>query len=545
MIKILKAAGLKEWGVIPRYVSTNNSNTLGPIPELDGVVPPPEKASNIMPELTDVDPGHPMFQSKNKPTVKVVPIPEESSINQNALDQGVNITTDDSAFEASNYKDDAKTYLHPGSNVLYTVDQNKQLVDIYGRPAPMSIQSEWNNKQAGVSNKADGTERTEMVVKEFKPKSIAELEAEALALKKKANIEVKNTGVVSETTITDIAKNNGITAQVTKKAENQEIKRQVEAVDNFNKIEDDYNTAKNNALSVGVTSFPTMSEWMKKQGLDRKDVNTTLSITNTLDTVNTDKIFENTGLPNINDLSTTNKNKVVKDEKANTLLKEITARTNAYNVSKTTTEESAEKALKLKNEKDKGKSLNQSKGFFAELFGDLIDKKELGRMAVMYAGSRALGNSHEGSLGFAAVNYIKRIDTKAANREKTALTLIAKGKHTTASIAAYKKSGDENDLILVGAPINSTGKDKYLFHPILKKKILVREFKQNNNVYWSADGGKSPVSGAWTSDGTAVRGSKDFMAYTAKAIPILRDVLNDDKKQYDKDKVDFKRWYCN
>ena len=313
-----------------------------------------------------------MFQSKNKPTVKVVPIPEESSINQNALDQGVNITTDDSAFEASNYKDDAKTYLHPGSNVLYTVDQNKQLVDIYGRPAPMSIQSEWNNKQAGVSNKADGTERTEMVVKEFKPKSIAELESEALALKKKANIEVKNTGVVSETTITDIAKNNGITAQVTKKAENQEIKRQVEAVDNFNKIEDDYNTAKNNALSVGVTSFPTMSEWMKKQGLDRKDVNTTLSITNTLDTVNTDKIFENTGLPNINDLSTTNKNKVVKDEKANTLLKEITARTNAYNVSKTTTEESAEKALKLKNEKDKGKSLNQSKGFFAELFGDRL-----------------------------------------------------------------------------------------------------------------------------------------------------------------------------
>jgi hypothetical protein len=241
--------------------------------------------------------------------------------------------------------------------------------------------------------------------------------------------------------------------------------------------------------------------------------------------------------PNQNQITNTQKKDIVKDEKANTLLKEITARTNAYNVSKTTTEESAEKALKLKNEKDKGKSLNQSKGFFAELFGDLIDTKELARMAVMYAGSRALGNSHEGSLGFAAVNYIKRIDTKAANREKTALTLIAKGKHTTASIAAYKKSGDENDLILVGAPINSTGKDKYLFHPILKKKILVREFKQNDNVYWSADGGKSPVSGKWTSDGTSVRGSEDFRAYTAKAIPLLRDVLKDDKKQYDKDKT--------
>ena len=483
------------------------------IPELDGVVPIPKES--------------------------VVPIPKESSVNQNALNQGVNITTDDSAFEASNYKDDAKTYLHPGTNVLYTINENKQLVDISGTLAPMNIQYEWNNKQAGESNKAEGTERTDMVVNEFRTKSIAELESEALALKEKANKEVEEKGVVNKDTITAIAKNNGITAQVTKKAENQEIKRHGYAVDNFNKIEDDYNTAKNNALSVGVTSFPTMTEWMKKQGLDNKDVNTTLSITNTLDRVNTDELFQNKGLPNIKELNKKAQNEVVKNEKALTLLQTIAAKTAAAAKAETSTHSETNTTTAVENSGETGKgNLKKAESMFESLFGDLFDMKELARMAVMYTGSRLLGSSHNGALGFSAVNYLKRIDSKAAGRKKTADTLLAKGKHTSASIADYSKSGDMNDLILIGVPINATGNDKYYYHPTIKKKRLAREYKQGDSTYWSFDGGKSRIHNTWTSDGSNVRNSDEYQAKVMKSTKDITEVLKEFQVREDAGKVE-------
>ena len=196
------------------------------------------------------------------------------------------------------------------------------------------------------------------------------------------------------------------------------------------------------------------------------------------------------------------------------------------------TEENTTKAVE--NAGDEGETtVQKATSFLSELFGDLIDKKELGRMAVMYAGSRLLGGSHMGSLGWAAKNYINRVDTKAANIEKTANALISKGKHTTASIAKYKKSGDLNDLILIGTPINSTGEDKYFYHPKLKKKVLAYKYKQGDNVFWSVDGGKSKIPTTWTTDGTAVRGSADYQSYITKTVPMLTNILKDDKKTYD------------
>tara|TARA_R110000796_G_scaffold53474_1_gene125457 strand:- start:1583 stop:5143 length:3561 start_codon:yes stop_codon:yes gene_type:complete len=572
--KVFAAAGQPNWDgarTIPVVYNGNPSNQIDQltydVPELDGTIPPPGKASNIMPELTDVSPGHAMFN--NKPTVKEGMT--DAYMNQGLGEEdlgpylGENSGQGDSAFSVpaltgipsghAMFQPENKPTVKEGMTDAY-MNQGLEGEDLTGpylgeNSGQGDLAFDYQDKLAKYKNEnkeafAVGNDRD-------KARKFKEFTHKAMNLRKE--LEFLDP-------VEDAAEYNSVSAllaqaeaKASKFTESAAVVAEVEKQDNANKLIEQNKTEikvlENNKKNVtDLTILAKINKKISDLKVENKDKAKETTYTIEEEDKYSDKDFGmytgtkqfqekiiKKALPNVNALNTKNKKEVIKNEKTNTLLKEIIARTNAYNVSKTTTEESTKKALKLKNEKDKGKSLNQSKGFFAELFGDLIDTKELARMAVMYAGSRALGNSHEGSLGFAAVNYIKRIDTKAANREKTALTLIAKGKHTTASIAAYKKSGDENDLILVGAPINSTGKDKYLFHPILKKKVLVREFKQNDNVYWSADGGKSPVSGEWTSDGTAVRGSKDFRDYTSKAIPILDKILKDDKKQYDKDKV--------
>ena len=63
-------------------------------------------------------------------------------------------------------------------------------------------------------------------------------------------------------------------------------------------------------------------------------------------------------------------------------------------------------------------------GFIREAAGEMFDGKELARMAINYAGSRALGYDHKGSLNYAAKSYVTRnedqqkrmVDAVEANR---------------------------------------------------------------------------------------------------------------------------------
>ena len=67
----------------------------------------------------------------------------------------------------------------------------------------------------------------------------------------------------------------------------------------------------------------------------------------------------------------------------------------------------------------------------------------------------------------------------------------------------------------------------------MEKKVLAYKYKQGDNVFWSVDGGKSKIPTTWTTDGTAVRGSKDYQSYVTKTVPMLTNILKDDKKTYD------------
>ena len=98
--------------------------------------------------------------------------------------------------------------------------------------------------------------------------------------------------------------------------------------------------------------------------------------------------------------------------------------------------------------------IEKAGGFLKEAFGELFDPKELARAAILYAGSRALGYNHSGSMQYAAKGYLKRIESAqaakieaAATRDKRAFELAKTDKFTPASVNAYKKSGNPADLV--------------------------------------------------------------------------------------------------
>ena len=152
--------------------------------------------------------------------------------------------------------------------------------------------------------------------------------------------------------------------------------------------------------------------------------------------------------------------------------------------------------------------VNKAKGFFQSILGDLFDEGELQRMAIMYVGGRMLGGSHNGSLNFAAKQYVQRVDQKVADKkaEKKALEkeervrlredrksfnkhiqqMNAAGKRSAASIEAYRKSYDPKtgladasllkDVVKPSA-INMNEPPKYMYHKDTNQKVLVRKLK--------------------------------------------------------------------
>ena len=167
----------------------------------------------------------------------------------------------------------------------------------------------------------------------------------------------------------------------------------------------------------------------------------------------------------------------------------------------------SESEVIAEGEKQTTQEKGKAEGFLKSIFGDLFDKKELTRMAIMYAGSRALGYSHNGSLGFAAKQYVNRVDTKVANKTAHINKLISGGKYKPASIEAYKESGDVNDLKPIGDPITKTGNFKNFYKN--GKRIRATEVKSGKSAYWITPDGKQ-VNASYTEDASIVRGTPEY-----------------------------------
>lgn len=84
---------------------------------------------------------------------------------------------------------------------------------------------------------------------------------------------------------------------------------------------------------------------------------------------------------------------------------------------------------------------------FKDLFAEMFNPKELARMAVLYAGSRAMGYEHGGSINFAVKQYVNRIDQAATQRAKDVRSTTFMEAFTKESLDKYSKTGRREDLV--------------------------------------------------------------------------------------------------
>ena len=130
----------------------------------------------------------------------------------------------------------------------------------------------------------------------------------------------------------------------------------------------------------------------------------------------------------------------------------------------------------------------QVMSFFQEWgLADLFDKKEIGRMAALYLGSRAMGYSHGGSLNYALKGYAQRVDAKNTQHAKDVQSMLKEGKYSKESIANYEKSRDIDDLIPAGNTYTPTG-DMPEFVLYKGRKMKVQKVKGTDGGYYYQNG---------------------------------------------------------
>jgi hypothetical protein len=65
-------------------------------------------------------------------------------------------------------------------------------------------------------------------------------------------------------------------------------------------------------------------------------------------------------------------------------------------------------------------TMDKIKGYIMEGFGEIFSGPELAKAVMYYAGSRALGHSHRGSLNYVVKNYASNVESQVAARKKAA-----------------------------------------------------------------------------------------------------------------------------
>ena len=183
--------------------------------------------------------------------------------------------------------------------------------------------------------------------------------------------------------------------------------------------------------------------------------------------------------------------------------------------------------------------ISKAESFLSGILGDLFDKGELKRMAIMYVGGRMLGGTHSGSLNFAAKQYVNRVDKKVAtkkaedkalSKEKRLDLKVARKEFnknlfdlnkdpniSKASIQAYKKSYD---------PKTGTADSSLLEQRV---KPTPMNIDGNPELYYPIDGGK-PVLGQKIKTGTKETGFSEMIVDQA-GNPLKTYLMHQDKSR--------------
>ena len=161
--------------------------------------------------------------------------------------------------------------------------------------------------------------------------------------------------------------------------------------------------------------------------------------------------------------------------------------------------------------------VSKTKTWLKEMFGPLLDKKELGRATLMFLGAMASGKSAGAALAFAGQGYFNRLDAKEAQINATADELIKKGEYTAPSIEKFRKTRDPEDLMMVpkdvaGSNFQPTGQAKTVFNNKTGKGMNVRQVKDHETkaVHWMNDAGEFINPSAYTREPYTVPGTKEY-----------------------------------
>lgn len=175
-----------------------------------------------------------------------------------------------------------------------------------------------------------------------------------------------------------------------------------------------------------------------------------------------------------------------------------------------------------------GVILDKSMEYFKNAFSSMFNGEELARMALIYAGSRAMGYDHGASLNYGMKNYIKRVDANLAAAKKFSLTDKAREDYTEKSLKEFAKTGDRDVLERKagGTTMTQTSGSAYL-----RGVGKVQKYKDANGVEYVGIGGKyAPVTAVsqylepWDE---SVQGNKaietKFGQYSEEAIKVAND----------------------
>ncbi len=133
---------------------------------------------------------------------------------------------------------------------------------------------------------------------------------------------------------------------------------------------------------------------------------------------------------------------------------------------------------------------SEGKSAIKEAFGDLIDNKELGRMALLFAGALLTGASPQQALAIAGKSYLQRVDAKNASKSKEIKDLTTGGKYTPKSVSMYAKTGNIADLQAIEkqSSFKVTGKSKDIVVNGKRQRVIEVKDDDGNVTHRYQDG---------------------------------------------------------
>ena len=172
---------------------------------------------------------------------------------------------------------------------------------------------------------------------------------------------------------------------------------------------------------------------------------------------------------------------------------------------------------------------------FMDQFKDIASPENIAGMAMRYLGSRALGYSHSGSLGWAAKSQLGEHVQKEQMLSQTAKELAKQAKYTPASIQRFKETGDESVLqpVSTGANIKRTKAKPDAYYNADGKKVQAFEYEDGSGNKYLGDSSGRPIdTGGLHQEPWRVQGTKEWNTRVNQNRKVTTDQLKSLRNQF-------------